>query len=280
VYPSIWVGLVGVVVNIHIFNRCAQIVHGSDHNALFANKKFDRLVGRFAGYFLGYQSQGHKETHDQHHLFLNSEKDADRVWCEPEAEVSSMVRGWLKDLFLVSAGHRFLQYIPNRAARPGVSGPKPSLARLAKSFAPIIAIQAMLILAYVIVARFDLAHGIGYYLLVYIAPLFILYPMQIRLRSNVEHAFLPGYRCVTAQDRRVVRSVRSNWLERSIIAPLRGEYHYEHHLVSRMPYYNAPRVREMLQKKGVSIPLANGYAYFVWRKWRMERVMDRQAGSP
>jgi fatty acid desaturase len=276
-YPSMWIALIGAIVNIHTFNRSAQIVHGSDHNALFANRSLDSIVGRIAGCFLGYQRLGHKETHDEHHFYLNSEKDADRVWCEPEARVGSMLRGWLRDLFLVSAVRRFLQYIPGRFAKPTVAGPRAGAVHAIASFGPIVLVQAIMLLAYTAAAAFDPLRGVAFYLLVFIAPLFILYPVQIRLRSNVEHSFIPGYQCRTSQDRRVVRSVDAMWLERTIIAPLNGEYHYEHHLVPRMPYYNAPRVREILRRKGASIPLAKGYISFVWRKWRMERVLARRA---
>ena len=278
-YSSIWTGVIGIIVNIHVFNRCAQIVHGSDHNALFASKKLDLIIGRLAGYLLGYQKQGHKEAHDEHHLFLNSEKDADRVWCEPEARVRSMLSGWLRDLLLVSAAYRFWQYIPSRRSDGGTPARGSSLTGAMNSFAPIVAIQLVMVFVYVGAARFNPTLGIAYYLLVYIAPLFVLYPMQIRLRSNVEHSFLPGYQCITVQDRRVVRSVKASWVERMIIAPLRGDYHYEHHLFPRMPYYNAPRVRQMLLNKGFSIPLAQGYLYFVWRKWRAERAIDQQSSS-
>jgi fatty acid desaturase len=283
-YPSIWVGILCAILNIHVFNRCAQIVHGSDHDALFANKKFDHIIGQVAGYFVGYQRQGHKETHDEHHLYLNSERDADRVWCEPEAKVSSMARGWIRDALLISAVRRFVQYVPGRFSQPGDAVEKPAFGKrlrsfwgMAISFAPVALVQSILVLAYVAAADFDPVIGIVYYLLIHVATLFVLYPMQIRIRSNVEHSFVPGYQCVTSQDRRVVRSVDASWLERMIIAPLNGQYHYEHHLVPYMPYYNAPRVREILRQKGFRIPLANGYVSFIWRKWRLERQMERKA---
>lgn len=283
-YPSVWTGVLGALVNIHAYNRCAQIAHGSGHNSLFTNKKLDLIAGQIAGWFVGYQRQGHKETHDEHHMYLNSDRDADRVWCEPEARVSSIVRGWIRDLFLVSAIFRFLQYIPNRfttSVSKADAPPEPNrlfwLWRLAVSFAPIALVQSTILLAYVAAAHFAPVLGFGYYLILYIAPLFILYPMQVRLRSNVEHCFEPGYQCRAPEDRRVVRSIDANWLERMIVAPLNGTYHFEHHLVPTMPYYNSARARAILQRKGFKIPIAKGYVSFIWRRWQTERQMDRQA---
>lgn len=289
-YPSIWMSILGALINVHVFNRCAQIVHGSDHGSLFASKKFDRIVGQIAGCFVGYQAQGHKETHDEHHVFLNSEKDADRIWCEPEAGISAILKGWARDLFLVSAAYRFLQYIPekhltiegtrnrNRQAEPKEEPANAGgIVGLMASFLPIVVTQLILLGAYIAAARFDLILGVEYYVLVFILALLVLYPIQIRLRSNVEHSFVPGYQCVKPQDRRVVRSVRANLVERLIVAPLNYEYHYEHHIIPNMPYYNSPRMRAILQAKGIEVPIAKGYVAFIWQKWLAERDMKRQA---
>jgi fatty acid desaturase len=61
------------------------------------------------------------------------------------------------------------------------------------------------------------------------------------------------------------------------MAPLNGEYHYEHHMVPAMPYYNAPRLRQILEAKGFAVPLANGYCAFIWNKWLVERDLERCA---
>jgi fatty acid desaturase len=110
-----------------------------------------------------------------------------------------------------------------------------------------------------------------------VLPIVSFYPAQIRLRSNVEHAFDPGFHPESNEDRRVVRSVEANWFERFVMAPIYVEYHYEHHLLPNLPYYNAPRLRELLVSKGARIPLVKGYAAFIWRKWQVERALARAA---
>ena len=75
-----------------------------------------------------------------------------------------------------------------------------------------------------------------------------------------EHAFHPG--SVDGASNNgvwVTRSIDANWLERFLIAPLCGIYHFEHHLLPAVPYYNLPRLRAILQDNGFVVPLAHGY---------------------
>jgi len=281
-YPSVLVGILGALLNVHTFNRCAQIVHGSDHGSLCTSERLNVIIGQISGYFVGYLRQGHKETHDDHHRYLNSERDGDRMWCEPEAGVSSILRGWIRDLLLISATNRFLQYIPSRREKSQARGfeQKPSIAaflNLCGKFIPVALVQLAVLLAYVAAAGFEIVPGIEYYAGMYLGSLFILYPAQIRLRANVEHTFVPGHRCLTPQDRQVVRSVEANWLERFIFAPLNTDYHCEHHILAQMPYYNAPKMRRLLQSRGFDTPAAKGYVSFIWHKWLAERALESRA---
>lgn len=281
-YPGVLTGVICALFNLHAYNRFAQFVHGSDHAALLKNARWNAAVGKLAGYFLGYAREGHKATHNEHHLYLNTEKDADRVWCEPEAKVESMFRGWLRDFFLISAFQRFFQYSSGVGQRDRPSqGENAKLLRIKRALsleaaialAPAVLIQGALVLAY------WFAGGVQYYLLLYALPIITLYPALIRLRSNVEHAFDPGFQPRTPQERRVVRSIKANWFERFVMAPIYVEYHYEHHLLPNLPYYNSPRMRQLLLDKGFEIPLAKGYFAFIWKKWRTERAMARTAAT-
>lgn len=266
-YSSVFTGIACVLLNIHTFNRFAQLVHAADHSGMFPDKRWDGIVGRISGYFLGYSQDGHKDAHDAHHVFLNTDQDADRVWCVPEARVGALFRGWMRDILLISALYRFLQYFPKDKDQPSAKKSKRGMLRAAKLLLPIALLQL------VILAEYALLAGIQYYFLFYIAPLFILYPAQIRLRSTVEHSFAPGYECATPKDRRIIRSVKAHPVERFLVAPLGIEYHYEHHVLPAMPYYNAPRLRTLLADKGFSVPLADGYFAFIWNKWRLERAL-------
>jgi fatty acid desaturase len=116
--PGVVTAVVCMLLNLHVFHRFAQIVHGSDHGALFKNARWNIVIGRLSGCFLGYSREGHRATHNEHHMYLNTERDADLIWCDPESKVSALLPGWMRDLFLVSAFGRFFQYMSGAGEQP------------------------------------------------------------------------------------------------------------------------------------------------------------------
>jgi fatty acid desaturase len=282
IYPSVVTAILGVLLNIHTFNCFGQLVHGTDHAGIFTSKRWDTRVGHIASAFLGYTRDGHDATHQRHHHFLNTERDGDRVWCEPEAPVSSIFRGWLRDFLFVSASYRFLQYSTGSATDAPVGNEQESGQMLARFFrrkvfvalAPAVAIQLVVIAAYAATA------GVQYYFLIYVLPILTLYPAQIRLRSVAEHSFPPGEDgSRPGFDRRVTRSTKGSALLRFVIAPIYYDHHFEHHTLPDMPYYNAPKLRRLLEKRGFAVPYSPGYAAFLWRKWRAERALGEARTS-
>ena len=120
--------------------------------------------------------------------------------------------------------------------------------------------------------------GPEYYIYFYALPLATLYPVQIRLRSACEHSFEAGYN-VAANGRWVTRSVNANVVERFLIGPLYSDYHFEHHLLPTVPYYNLPVIRHYLENKGIQVPLNKGYLAYILQRWREERWLYSY-GSP
>jgi fatty acid desaturase len=131
--------------------------------------------------------------------------------------------------------------------------------------APVIPVQLGLLALYWWIA------GPYYYFLFHILPLVTIYPAVIRLRSTVEHSFPIGYTTADAEQSWVTRSTDANWLERFVIAPLDGHYHFEHHLLPGVPYYNLAKAHFMIAEKGFKVPTAPGYFGFFLDKWRQER---------
>lgn len=271
VYPSWWLGILCALVNVHTFNRFAQIVHGSDHSGLFVNPDWNIYAGKLAGYFLGYTRDGHKAAHNEHHLYLNTERDADRVWCQPEAKVGTIVRGWLSDFFLISGFKRYWQYAFDRSAAKSGTQVKQTVSG---KLAALLSLWPAALLHAVILLTYWKTSGLQYYFLLYVLPLATIYPAQIRLRSNVEHGFDPGFQPLNDAQRKVTRSIKANWLERFVMAPLFIEYHYEHHVLPSMPYYNAPAMRALLAEKGIQVPVANGYLGHLFQRWRLEKALS------
>ena len=268
-FPNALVAVICVLLSIHNFNSFAQVVHGSDHGKFLSSGRWNDIVGALSAAMLGFTREGHALAHQVHHLKLNTDEDSDRIWGRPEQSTREMLRMWVQDIFMISAAKRLLQYMqfdrksftatPWRGLRPNFFAGK--IGRVI----PVVAAQAA------IIAYYSAVIGPQYYIFFYVLPILTLYPAQIRLRTACEHCFDVGYQPHNVEERWISRSIRTNLLERLVIAPLLIQYHFEHHLLPGVPYYNLPLARRMLAKNGLEVPLAPGYFAFVYRRWRAER---------
>jgi fatty acid desaturase len=275
--PGLITGAVCLLVTLHNFNRLASLVHASDHGYLFTQSGANNTIGNICAYLMGYTRAGHRLAHQAHHSYLNTERDSDKVWGEPSDSTYLTLKKWLEDLFLVSAIRRVMQYSQADRSSFSVSPWKKfSLRYIVEALkvqAPVIPVQLGLFALYWWLA------GPYYYLLFHIVPLVTLYPAIIRLRSTVEHSFPIGYTTIDAEQSWVTRSTDANWFERFVIAPLDGHYHFEHHLLPGVPYYNLRKAHFLIAGKGFRVPTAPGYLGFFLDKWRHERDLAAPSRS-
>jgi fatty acid desaturase len=256
--------------SIRTFNCFAQLVHMSDHGALFVSPWANRVGGNIAASCLGYTRTGHRLAHLNHHLYLNTVRDPDRIWGAPDETTRELRRQWLKDLFFLSAFERLLQYSQSDHKTVSVSPWKkitvPFLVRTFTRMSPVFVAQGVILGVYWVTV------GPVYYVLLWVLPILTFYPAQIRLRSTVEHSFDAGYQATAPEDYWVTRSTAATFLERFVFAPLAIDYHFEHHLFPVVPHYNLHRVRELLVRAGIAVPIVPGYVSFVIQKMRQEKV--------
>jgi fatty acid desaturase len=81
------------------------------------------------------------------------------------------------------------------------------------------------------------------------------YSLFLRIRSLAEHA------CTARSSDPLsnTRTTRAGLLARLTVAPLRVNYHLEHHLITAVPYFRLPAVHRLLRERGmVEAPI--GYA--------------------
>ncbi len=76
----------------------------------------------------------------------------------------------------------------------------------------------------------------------------------VRIRSLAEHA------CTELTDEPLLntRTTRAGLLARMLVAPLRVNYHLEHHLLVMVPYYRLPAMHRLLRDRG-ALPPTPGY---------------------
>ena len=267
-YPSWITVVICVLLSIHNFNALTQVGHASGHGNFLSNARWNAIAGDIACALRGFSRAGFALSHQMHHAYLNEDQDADLLWGSPDESTRSLILMCLQDLLMITALKRLLQYMQTDRKtyqqRPWEKlTPRFFLDRIGM-MAPIAAAQ-ILVLAY-----YWAVIGPEYYLFFYALPLATLYPAQIRLRSACEHSFEAGYD-VDARGRWLSRSANANVLERFIIGPLCSDYHFEHHLLPTVPYYNLPIVRRHLEEKGIQVPLSTGYVGYLVQRWKDER---------
>jgi fatty acid desaturase len=83
--------------------------------------------------------------------------------------------------------------------------------------------------------------------LAYITP----FPLLVRIRSLAEHACTEE----TLDMFRNTRTTRAGLLARATVAPIRVNYHIEHHVLPGVPYFRLPEMHRLLRARGlVSAP--------------------------
>lgn len=276
-FPHPLTAAVCVLLSIHNFNSFAQVVHASGHGKLLTNAHWNEIAGDIAAAFDGYTRPGHAFSHQIHHVNLNTPEDADLIWGRPDQTTSEMAGLWLQDFFMISALKRFLQYFQSdRKSSGAASSSKRS------PYAFLTASRGLLLVAAIqiaLVAYYTVLIGPQFYLYFYVLPILTLYPAQIRLRTACEHGFEAGFTPHSPEERWVTRSAKANFFERFVIVPLHGEYHFEHHLLPNVPYYNLPQARRLIEARGLKVPLAPGYFRFVFNRWRQEKALARSAAA-
>jgi fatty acid desaturase len=266
--PRWWTFAILALGAIRNFNCAAQLVHESDHGTLFRDPRLNRSLGNLFAYLLGYTRTGHRAAHMDHHLYLNTDRDPDIIFSQPDASAAAMLKGLLSDLFFVSAIKRLLQYSQSDRATYSVSPWRRLTARyfvrMAGTMIPVAVTQAVLL------AVFTVAGGPWAYLLLHVLPIMTLYPLQIRVRSIAEHGFEAGYHPTSPQEAWMTRTSRLNVLERFIVAPFGQYLHYEHHVFPSIPNYNLSQVHRLLVAAGIPMPTNRSYFGFLFRKLRAE----------
>ena len=82
----------------------------------------------------------------------------------------------------------------------------------------------------------------GWFALLWVAPMLLVLPMIMRLRSIAEHFALPYHNEFNG-----TRTIKANWLERFLFAPHNVGYHLDHHLVASVSFSVLPKLHATLQ---------------------------------
>lgn len=98
------------------------------------------------------------------------------------------------------------------------------------------------------------------WVLSYVTP----FPLFLRIRSLAEHACTEQ----SADMFRNTRTTHAGWLARATVAPIRVNYHIEHHVMASVPYFQLPIMHRMLRERG-AVGAPPGY-------WDVLRIVSSQ----
>lgn len=224
--------------------------HDAAHYRISANKLWNDIFSNtLFAYPLLFDTDGYRQNHLRHHGFLNSQQDPDWVrkahlpqWQFP-MPMSFVAKTFPK--FVLWNGPKEWILIMLQLARvlplKDLSKPE-SLHRMA------VRVFYFSVLA-IPLTYFSLW---GKFLHYWVVPLLFIFPTLQRVRSVAEHFGL-----AREHDLNSSRNVMAPWYERLLFGPHNLNYHLDHHLISSVPFYNLPRLHEILMENATFRHLAH-----------------------
>jgi fatty acid desaturase len=243
-----------------------QLAHEAAHG-LISHGRFNDWFGKWvASYPLGLDLPGYKATHLQHHVCTNTP-------CDPASDVEKYrvadIRDphlgllFLKDITGVTALSIRLMYERGPSRDPvkeelgaGTRFSRESLRQKLKKYGSIALVQSLILLLV-----FDL--NPFHYFALWLLPLMTAHMVLMRIRGIAEHGLgiQLGVKNLEEMKRglfytrsfgaplNAYRFAPLTWAERLLIGSLNVYYHHEHHLFPRVPYYNLPKLHNLIGQK-------------------------------
>lgn len=259
-HPLVWLAVLVVLGGRQL--SLAILMHDAAHGTLFKRRWLNEVVGDYlCGSPVGVDLQRYKRHHLVHHSKTGTDEDTDRSLSAPFPTTRrSLARKFLRDLSGLSGLKREyglllmnlgllrwtvasdVQWLPQEGRRW-----HDYLRDGARNMWKYLAVHAVLLGALA-------AAGHAWLYLAWLGAYFSTYPLFMRIRAIAEHACTePGTDML-----RNTRSTRAGLLARATVAPLRVNYHIEHHLMPAVPYHRLPAMHAMLRQRG-AVPPPPGY---------------------
>ncbi len=217
------------------------LMHDATHYLAHNNRFVNDLLGDLlCGAPMGVKLATYRRDHLAHHQHTNS--DADPDWVR-KLGTAAEAKYWKFPLteplwrFLGKSWGGSIAYLLRSFSHLSASTEERTTASSATN--PISRYRNLLYL--VLLIALVTTSSIGWFLLFWVAPLLLVLPMIMRLRSIAEHFALPNEHEFNA-----TRNVKAGWVERFLLAPHYVGLHLDHHLVASVPWHRLPELSELL----------------------------------
>ncbi|MEO8927651.1 MAG: fatty acid desaturase family protein [Caulobacteraceae bacterium] len=225
----------------------AILMHDAAHGALHPNPRINDWV---AEWVCGGPLIAYRNYHLQHHKYAQQAEDPDLVLSAPfPVTRASLIRKIVRDLtgqtwFKQRFGRLTARLKERQAGAPLLPILGDEIVRQGR----------WLIVNGLFIAAFSAAGLWWAWFALWLLPRATWFQLVTRLRNIAEHALV-------AKDEpdplRHARTTHANLFERAFIAPYWVNYHCEHHMFMHVPCWNLPRLRRLLDARGV-VPRMEG----------------------
>lgn len=240
----------------------AILMHEAAHGTLFRTRWLnDRLTDWLCARIIWVDVARYRKHHIRHHAHTGTDQDPDWSLSRPfPTQRTSLLRKFARDLSGISGLRRLLGQLlmdlgvlEYTVAAEVTRRPRGDrrwhhyLAEGARNMGPMLLANAAL-------AGILAACGEFWLFGVWWLANLTTYSLFMRIRSLAEHA-------CTERGRDMLRNTRTThagWLARATVAPLRVNYHIEHHLMAALPWFRLAEAHRLLRQRGL-VPTPPGY---------------------
>lgn len=241
------------------FGALLQLIHEGAHDLLWDTKSGNDFIGRWlCSLPVGVNFDGYTSGHSLHHAHAGTDRDpvSDREkYLITDFREPKLYLLLFKDLLGLTALISFFGYTSADEARARKQGPGAET-RAKLKFLAQTCIAQLLILG--IVFQFNVLH----YAILWLYPAVGPHMFLMRIRGIAEHGLA---RQIGAEVNRgdqgtfYTRSFSTpkksygfpliTWVERCFIGSFYVNYHHEHHMFPHVPFYNLPKVHQVVAER-------------------------------
>ncbi|MCB0509062.1 MAG: fatty acid desaturase family protein [Chitinophagales bacterium] len=243
-YHFIWIYvIVWMIISTRLY-ALYSILHDAIHFSISRNKLWNDLIAQLLlGLPLLVYIPDMRNTHMEHHKHLQT-KDDPEISLLSYKEFQFPLKKWIffKISLLDICGFNFFYYKIKKMIYLILNF---SFDKLRNNF-DLLLLIGLTLLSYITGYLND-------YFLYFLFPFASIYQWLNRIRISTEHFNLDN------KNKFRTRTVIPSFLERAIFTPYNLGYHTEHHLYPSVPFYNLPKLHNLLKKDGSFISQTQVY---------------------